>query len=45
MSKENFNYDVLKKKALEQFRSRKSLFGKDGAFTPLLKEFPEACTF
>nr|WP_221887734.1 IS256 family transposase [Chitinophaga polysaccharea] len=42
MSKENFNYDALKKKALEQFRSGKSLFGKDGAFAPLLKEFLEA---
>lgn len=42
MSKENFNYDALKKKALEQFRSGKPLFGKDGAFAPLLKEFLEA---
>lgn len=38
----NFDYDALKKKALEQFRSGKSLFGKDGAFAPLLKEFLEA---
>lgn len=42
MSKqENFDYG-LKKKALEQLRSGKSLFGKDGAFAPLLKEFLEA---
>ena len=43
MSKtDQFDYDGLKKKALEQFRSGKSLFGKDGAFAPLLKEFLEA---
>jgi putative transposase len=43
MSKqENFDYDGLKKKALEQLRSGKPLFGKDGAFAPLLKEFLEA---
>lgn len=43
MSKEkNFDYDGLKKKFIEQFRSGKSLFGKDGAFAPLLKEFLEA---
>jgi len=40
--KENFDYDGLKKKALEQLRSGKPLFGKDGAFAPLLKEFLEA---
>lgn len=40
--KEAFNYEALKKKTLEQFRSGKSLFGKDGAFAPLLKEFLEA---
>jgi len=39
---DQFDYDGLKKKALEQFRSGKSLFGKDGAFAPLLKEFLEA---
>lgn len=27
-----FDYEALKKKTLEQFRSGKSLFGKDGAF-------------
>lgn len=33
---------IIKKKALEQFRSGKSLYGKDGAFAPLLKAFLEA---
>jgi hypothetical protein len=33
-------YEALKKKALEQFRKGKHLLGKDGAFQPLLKEFP-----
>jgi transposase-like protein len=31
----------IEKKALEQFKSGKSLFGKDGAFAPLLKSFLE----
>ena len=31
----------LGKKALEQFKSGKSLFGKDGAFAPLLQQFLE----
>lgn len=38
----NFDYDALKHKALSQLRSGKPLFGKDGAFGPLLKEFLEA---
>jgi len=38
----SFDYEALKKKTLEQFRSGKSLFGKDGAFAPLLKDFLEA---
>lgn len=33
---------IIKKKALDQFRSGKSLYGKDGAFAPLLKAFLEA---
>lgn len=37
-----FDYEALKKKTLEQFRSGKNLFGKDGAFAPMLKEFLEA---
>jgi putative transposase len=31
----------IEEKALEQFKSGKSLFGKDGAFAPLLKNFIE----
>ncbi len=30
-NKKDFDYEALKKKTLEQFRSGKSLFGKDGA--------------
>src|SRR5271167_3901105 len=37
----NINREELKKKALQQFKSGKSLFGKDGAFAPLLQEFLE----
>lgn len=33
---------ALQKKALEQFKSGQSLFGKDGAFAPMLKQFLEA---
>lgn len=36
------DYELVKKKALEQFRSGKSLTGKGGAFAPLLKQFLEA---
>ena len=35
MTQEELN--ELQKKALEQFRSGQSLFGKDGAFAPMLK--------
>lgn len=38
---ENINYNELREKALKQFRQGKSLFGKDGAFAPLLKNFLE----
>jgi putative transposase len=34
-TKEPFDYDGTKKKALEQLRSGKCLFGKDGAFVPM----------
>lgn len=37
-----FDYESLKEKALSQLRSGKSLYGKDGAFAPLLKEFLES---
>ena len=39
---EQFDLEEIKKKALEQFRSGKSLYGKDGAFAPMLKSFLEA---
>lgn len=43
MEKEGkFDYEAIKKKTLEQLRSGKSLFGKDGAFAPLLKDILEA---
>lgn len=34
--------DQLQKKALAQFKSGQPLFGKDGAFAPMLKQFLEA---
>lgn len=40
--KDKFDYEALKKKTLEQLRSGKPLFGKDGAFAPLLKDILEA---
>jgi putative transposase len=40
--KDKFDYEALKKKTLEQIRSGQSLFGKDGAFAPLLKDILEA---
>lgn len=39
---EELDYEQMKKKALEQLRSGKSLYGKDGAFAPLLKSFLNA---
>lgn len=39
---QQFNLEEIRKKALEQFRSGKSLYGKDGAFGPMLKSFLEA---
>ena len=35
---EPFNYEQAKQKVKEQLRSGKSLFGKEGAFAPLLQE-------
>jgi len=32
--KEELDYELMKKKALEQFRSGKSMYGRDGAFAP-----------
>lgn len=40
--KEEFNLEEIKKKALAQLRTGQSLYGKDGAFAPLLKSFLEA---
>jgi putative transposase len=40
--KEVIDYESIKKQALEQFRSGKSLTGKGGAFAPLFKQFLEA---
>lgn len=37
----NEEQSELEKKALDQFMSGKSLFGKDGAFAPMLKNFIE----
>lgn len=37
-SKEQFNYEQIKQKVKEQIRSGKPLFGKDGAFAPMLQE-------
>lgn len=39
---ESLEYEQMKQKALEQLRSGKSLYGKDGAFAPLLKSFLDA---
>jgi putative transposase len=39
---ESIDYELIKKQALEQFRSGKSLTGKGGAFAPLFKQFLEA---
>lgn len=39
---ESLDYEQMKQKALEQLRSGKSLYGKDGAFAPLLKSFLDA---
>ena len=35
--KEEFDFESIKNKALEQLKSGKSLLGKDGAFAPLLE--------
>lgn len=35
---EPFDYEKAKQKVKEQFRTSKSLYGKDGAFAPLLQE-------
>jgi putative transposase len=40
--KDPIDYESIKRQALEQFRSGKSLTGKGGAFAPLFKQFLEA---
>lgn len=40
--KEEFNFEEIKNKALEQLKSGKSLLGKDGAFAPLLESILNA---
>ncbi|MCG8323612.1 MAG: IS256 family transposase, partial [Cytophagales bacterium] len=40
MTQEELN--EIQKKALEQFKTGKPLFGKDGAFAPMLKQFLES---
>jgi transposase-like protein len=42
MKNRNEEYEALKKKALEQFKTGQPLLGKDGAFTPLMKQFLES---
>ncbi len=43
MEKQNeMDYESIKQKALEQFRTGQSLTGKGGAFAPLFKQFLEA---
>ena len=39
---EDPEYEALKKKAIQQLKTGQSLFGKDGAFAPMLKEFLES---
>lgn len=42
MKNRNEEYEALKKKALEQFKTGQPLLGKGGAFAPLLKQFLES---
>jgi hypothetical protein len=35
---EPFDYEAIKQKVKEQFRSGKSLYGKEGAFVPFLQD-------
>jgi len=35
---EPFDYELTKQKVKEQFRTGKPLYGKDGAFAPLLQD-------
>ena len=42
MKDKNEEYEALKKKALEQFKTGQPLLGKNGAFAPLMKQFLES---
>lgn len=42
MKNKNEEYEAIKKKALEQFKTGQPLLGKDGAFAPLMKQFLES---
>lgn len=42
MKNRNEEYEALKRKALEQFKTGQPLLGKDGAFAPLMKQFLES---
>ena len=37
--KEEFDFESIKNKAIEQLKAGKPLLGKDGAFAPLLEVF------
>jgi hypothetical protein len=38
----SFNFEEFKNQAIADMKAGKSLVGKDGIFTPLMKEFLEA---
>ncbi|MFE2861765.1 transposase [Sphingobacterium multivorum] len=42
INEKEFDFDSMKAKALEELRSGESLYGKNGAFAPLLKKFLES---
>src|SRR5690606_16274903 len=42
MNSTDLDFDAMQERALRQLRSGESLYGKDGAFAPLLKRFLEA---
>ena len=40
---EEFDFESIKNKALEQLKSGKSLLGKDGAFAPSFRKYSKRC--
>ena len=40
--KEEFDFEIIKNKAIEQLKAGKPLLGKDGAFAPLLESILNA---